>query len=241
MSSGPKPALRLDWCSHKAAKFAVENWHYSGTMPMGKVVRVGVWEGGVFSGCVLFSRGATPHIGGPYGLQQTEVAELTRVALREHTWPVSRSLALALKMLARTSPGLRLVVSYADVDQDHVGAIYQATNWVYVGLKNANSRGAFIVNGKQLHPRSVGQMGGIQSLEWVRANLDPRATVHITAGKHKYLYPLDNETRQRIASLAKPYPKRSASEGEETSRPATSREEGGASPTLTLQHSTEDA
>jgi hypothetical protein len=26
-----KPVLKLDWCSHAAAKYAVEHWHYSGT------------------------------------------------------------------------------------------------------------------------------------------------------------------------------------------------------------------
>lgn len=30
MSSQPeKPVLRLDWCSYRAAKYAVEHWHYS--------------------------------------------------------------------------------------------------------------------------------------------------------------------------------------------------------------------
>lgn len=28
-------------------------------------------------------------------------------------------------------PGLRLVVSYADAGQGHVGTIYQATGWLY--------------------------------------------------------------------------------------------------------------
>ena len=27
--SQSKPTLKLDWCSHEAAKYAVEHWHYS--------------------------------------------------------------------------------------------------------------------------------------------------------------------------------------------------------------------
>ena len=40
--------LHLDWCSHKAAKYAVEHWHYSKRMPKSKLVKIGVWENNVF-------------------------------------------------------------------------------------------------------------------------------------------------------------------------------------------------
>lgn len=36
--------LRLDFCSHEAAKHSVFRWHYSRCMPAGKLVRIGVWE-----------------------------------------------------------------------------------------------------------------------------------------------------------------------------------------------------
>ena len=50
-------SLKLDWCSHAAATWAVENWHYSGRMPAGKMVRIGAWEDGAFIGAVIFSQG----------------------------------------------------------------------------------------------------------------------------------------------------------------------------------------
>lgn len=109
-----KADLRLDWCSYRAAKWAVEHWHYSKRMPAGKAAIVGVWEFGKFIGCVIFSRGANNHIGNPYGLNQTEVCELTRVALTEHVAPVSRIVGISVRMLKKQSPGLRLIVSYAD-------------------------------------------------------------------------------------------------------------------------------
>ncbi|MEO5896887.1 MAG: hypothetical protein ABIS06_14415 [Vicinamibacterales bacterium] len=117
--------LWLGFCSHQAALFACRAFHYSRTMPVGKAVRVGVWEDGAFIGCVLFSRGNTPHIGRPFDLPQWEVCKLTRVALAEHRTPTSRILAIAVRMLRRHCPGLRLVVSYADPQQQHVGTIYQ--------------------------------------------------------------------------------------------------------------------
>ena len=36
-------------------------------------------------------------------------------------------------MLKREMPGIRLLVSYADLNKGHEGKIYQASNWVFVG------------------------------------------------------------------------------------------------------------
>lgn len=202
-----RPELHIAPCSYEAAKFAVERWHYSGRMPTGKRFELGVWEGGDFKGAILFSRGATPNIGSPFNLTQTEICELTRIALRDHEWPVTRMLSIALSMLQDENPGLRLAISYADVDENHHGGIYQGGNWLFLGWVNRGTRSAFIVNGKKMHPRSIGAMGGTQSLEWVRENLDPNATEHTTQGKLKYAYPLDDEMWEQLEPRAKPYPK----------------------------------
>jgi hypothetical protein len=203
-----KPKLKIDWASHEAAKFACENWHYSKVIPVGKLVKVGAWENGKYIGCVIFGRGANNNMLKPFGLNADEGCELVRVALTKHETPVSKILSFALKFLKKQSPELRLVVSYADADQEHHGGIYQATNWIYDGLKNANTMGAFIINGKKTHPKSVHSKGIKQTIEAVRKQLDPRATIFYTKGKHRYLMPLDNEMRAKIAPLAKPYPKR---------------------------------
>lgn len=203
-----KVKLKIDWATHEAAKYACENWHYSQVIPVGKLVKVGAWEDGKFIGVVLFGRGANNNMLKPFGLNQDEGCELVRVALKNHQTPVSKILSFAIKFLKKQAPKLRLIVSYADADQDHHGGIYQATNWVYDGLKNAGTMGAFIINGKKTHPKSVHSKGVKQSLEEVRKHLDPNATIFYTKGKHRYLMPLDAEMRERIMPLAKPYPKR---------------------------------
>lgn len=83
------------------------------------MVKVGAWEDGKFIGVVIFSRGATVNIGKPYKMDQTEICELTRVALTNHVTPVTRIVAIAIKMLRKQSPGMKLIISYADVDQGH--------------------------------------------------------------------------------------------------------------------------
>ena len=54
--------------------------------------------------------------------------------------------------------------------------------------------------------------------------------------KYRYLMPLDNEMRERIAPLALPYPKRDTPEAS-SDAPAIHAGEGGAAPTPAFQHS----
>lgn len=167
----------------------------------------GVWEDGTYIGCVIFSRGATPLIGSPYGLTQTEVCELTRVALKAHITPVSKIIAIALRMLRKAAPGLRLVVSYAAGEQGHHGGIYQAGGWLYEGPMDTH---CFIVHGKPVHAKTIHSRygAGSQRVAWLRANLDPNAEKVTGLIRHKYLMPLDDRMRAQIAPLSKPFPKR---------------------------------
>jgi len=230
-----KPELRLDWCSHDAARYAVEHWHYSRSMPAGKTVKVGVWEGGRFVGAVVFSLGSNRHLGREFGLGPFQCCELTRVALDRHETPVSRILRIALSMLKKQSPRLKAVVSYADCDRDHHGGIYAAAGWTYIGKVQLNGgTPKFRVRGVVMHGRSIHSRWGrgAQRLEWLRSHLDPHAEKVFTLGKFKYVWSFDDDVRKLVLPMAKPYPKgvRSAESG--TAAP-TAR--GGANPTRTLQ------
>jgi len=226
------PTLKIDWCTHAAAKYAVEHWHYSKRMPMPPFVRVGAWEDGVYIGCVIFSRGARPEIGKRYGCSETEACELTRIALREHATPVSRVLSIALKFLRRSSPGLRLIVSFADPAEGHHGGIYQACGWTYVG--DTEKSRLWFYGGRWTHTRELtgGAFGGPRKRKEGTAGLPSKDM----PGKHRYLLPLDPAMRAQIAPLAKPYPKRASSPGAGNGSPVgTPGGEGGAKPTPALQ------
>jgi hypothetical protein len=199
-----KPELNIDYCSREAAKYAVEKWHYSRQMPTFKLVTFGIWENKKFVGTVIFGGGATPNLLKPYGLGQFEGCELVRVAMTNHKTPVSRVVAIALRMLKKTSPGLRLVVSFADPSEGHSGGIYKAGGWIYTGTMSEARY--FKVHGKVRHPRSIGQKGVKQSLDAVRKNLDPFASIVVKPGKHRYLMPLDDAMIKQCKQLAQPYP-----------------------------------
>lgn len=223
-----RPELRLDWCTHEAAKYAVENWHYSKCLPSFKVVKVGVWEYGKFIGCVLFSMGAAPQAHCPYGIGERDICELTRVALNSHETPVTRIVSIALRFLKRQSPGIRLVVSYADPEQGHDGGIYKGGGWLYVGHTGLCEQFEYVATGKRVHTKTVrtGRQGYATKL---KAQGIIRS---VKVWKHKYLMPLDDEMRKQIEPLRKPYPKRVRSEVSGTigNQPIG----GGATPTRTL-------
>lgn len=210
-----KVDLRVDFCNHEAAKYAVEKWHYSERFPVGKIIKLGAWEDNQFIGAVLFARGNSMNLGKRYGLDSIEVCELVRVALTKHVSPVSQIVSRCISSLKMGNPGLRLIISYADPEQNHHGGIYQAGNWIYDGESGAEYQ--FFHEGRWKHRREVtsgafGRKGGVPNYNQLPKRLTP--------GKHRYLYPLDRAMRRQIEPLAKPYPKR-ADVGEIESRVST--------------------
>ena len=53
----------------------------------------------------------------------------------------------------------------------------------------------------------MGSIGLVQNLKGAQT-IDKNAKLIKVPGKHRYLMPLDDEMRAKIAPLAKPYPKR---------------------------------
>ena len=224
-----KTDLRLDWATHKAAKYACEKWHYSKSVPVPPLVKIGVWEDGKYIGVVLFSRGASSNLLKPYGLNQDEGCELTRIALTDHKVSVSKIISVAVKFLKMRSPKLRLIVSFADPQYGHNGGIYQASNWVFCGSTSKSKE--YWHGGKRLHSRQVSEKGWNIQQGQQRKTLKPsECTIVHTLGKYRYLLPLDKSIRKQIEPLSKPYPKRvkQAKSGDQL-------DSGGAEPTYTLQ------
>lgn len=225
-----KPILKINWATHEAAKYACESWHYSKKIPMGKIVKIGVWEDSKFIGVVLFSGGPTPNMWRTFGLSPIEGAELSRIALTSHKTPVSRIMSLAIKFFKKKCPKTRLLISYADTKENHHGGIYQATNWLYCGLFGDNMFDVIRKkDNKVIHMRAARE-------EIARKRASKNDFIwSVAKKKHKYLMPLDDDMRKKISSLAKPYPKRASSK--EIVVPASPAGEGGVNPTDALQSS----
>ena len=220
-------SLRLDWIGRSSAAKACRMWHYSKTMPVSPGVSLGVWEGSRFIGALIYARGANRNMGAPYGLAQHQCLELVRVALNKHDAPVSRIIAISIRLIKKQYPGLELIVSYADPEEGHAGTIYQAGNWIYSG--DTATSFEWRLNGARLQKRAFtgSNFGGKKSVL-------PAGAIRVrTKPKHRYLMPLTKPMRVRVSALAQPYPKR-VSSSEPSENPS---EVGGAAPTLTLHPS----
>ncbi len=221
-------ALVIARCSFYAARTAVMRFHYSKAMPCGKLIKYGVWEDGLFVGAVIYGRGGAPPAYKALGMKQTEACELVRVALKDHKHPVTKIVGWTLRDLKKTNPGMHMVFSFSDRDQGHEGTIYKAGNWIYAGLRGKGKPRGYLLNGKEVHARTVGAMAsaaksqGISIDDWLRKNVDPNAKkLYSIGGKKRWLYPLTEYGRQRAQSIAS-----------DVSR--YQREEGGANPTCAL-------
>ncbi len=224
-----KASLRLDWATHEAAKYACENWHYSGCMPTGKTVKIGVWENGKYKGVIIFSYGANNNSAKYFSLTQQQVCELTRVALDEHETEVSRMLSLSLKFLKKQSPGIRVVFSYSDKSgQSHHGGIYQANGWLYLGERSTSDKGAYyVIRGKEIHGRSARAKYGTESRF-------PKPWYH-SPSKTKHLYVKVIDDKYTLTHKTFLYPKRAVNIDNDV--PANHAGEGGVNPTTALQNS----
>ena len=99
-----------------------------------------------------------------------------------------------------------IIVSFADTSQDHLGTVYQATNWIYTGL--SAKRTNWTIDGDSRHCQTLADKYTSKEIRTIygdRFSLQPRPR------KHRYVY--FNCTRNRKKELLlklrypiKPYP-----------------------------------
>lgn len=150
----------------------------------------------------MYSLGANNRLGNQYGLIMGEICELTRIALNGKQGITSQALSISLKLLPKYIPLVRLVVPFADQNQNHYGIIYQATNWYYTGI--GKSTPEYYINGRWMHQRQVG------SLNIPLIGLKDKVKTRQGLNKFKYLYPIDKTLTQLCKKISKPYPKHAA-------------------------------
>ena len=146
-----------------------------------------------------FWRGANNNLAKNFGKNSGEVLELERVALNSKQEFTSQAVAMALKQLHKDDPLCKIVVSYSDHRQRHLGTIYQATNWIYLGL-TITSDTQYFYNGKWTHERSINALPN-------RAQLKKTLPKRENSNKFKYVFCFDKRERKKYLSIALPYPK----------------------------------
>jgi hypothetical protein len=189
--------LNLQFCSNRLARYACQNWHYSKRIPVNKLIKIGVWEDGIYKGVIIYGVGASAQIHRQFNLKRTEVCELVRIALRTHETPVSRIISISLKLLKNQCPGIRIIVSFADPTEGHHGGIYQASNWVYTGKSSDTIE--YYYNGEWRHETDVYK----RLTKQVIKKLYKRKK----QGKYRYVLAVDKSLNDYLNKLKKEFPK----------------------------------
>lgn len=215
--------MRLEIASSKAVKYACLNFHYAKVVPATYIGYSIFNNNNEFCGVILFGGGASANMGKPFNLSYGQYLELTRMALNGKQESTSKAMSIAMKLIKKNNPTVKLLISYADKGQNHLGIIYQATNWYFIG-DNESSGKDYFYKGKWRHDRTLNEY----SKEFL-LSLKTRKR----SGKRKYIYPLNKSMIPLCESLKKPYPK-IAQEVNQDKRDASSIEIGGSNPTLAL-------
>lgn len=188
-------------------KYACLNYHYAKRVPPvlhGYVL----FNDNRFCGVITF--GIANRLGSKrFNLAQGELLELNRCALNGAQSCTSKCVSLAIWALKRDAPQVKLLVSYADSREGHIGTIYQATNWVFDEETICNDPGV-IIDGKFVHSRTISSMrhnkektkesetfNNIKSIMKVKPMI-----------KYRYYYALDEKMKKKLESIKKPYPKK---------------------------------
>lgn len=155
----------------------------------------GLFDNNELIGCVTYGSPASPRVcEGICGKEHAKkVLELNRLVLK-YNRPNEASFLIAksLKMLPQPS----IVLSYADTAQEHVGYVYQATNWIYLGLSEIRTDRIFIDGTKQKHGRHV--------ISTDIDNIKERTVLVQRPRKHRYLQIIANKlTKKSLLSSLK--------------------------------------
>ncbi len=100
-----------------------------------------------------------------------------------------------------------MIVSYADTEQGHIGTVYQASNWRYLGEIDSYK---IRFGDEILHPRTMNERAkrtGQSLREYINASAQKIENVRGLT-RHKYIWPLDDEMKELAVKLSIPYPQR---------------------------------
>lgn len=200
--------MRLEKASYKAIKYACMNFHYAKVVPSMSFGYSVFNNKNEWCGVIIFNRGCVSSAK-QYGFQNGEVCELIRMALNGNQESTSKALSVAVRLFKKQNPLVKLLISFADTEQNHIGTIYQAGNWFFID-SYVTSDVFYNTNNKRVHPRRITQTGFVKSYNNKIDKCLKYSEVKRIKGmvKHKYIYPLHKSLIPLCKSLSKPYPKR---------------------------------
>ena len=151
-------------------------------------------------------------------LEKEEVLELTRLYIDDGYGKNIESLSMgkSFKWLKQNASNIKMLISYADPEQMHLGTIYQATNWLYQDCRDIQLMPNYSVSlgepHKWIHSRTVFSKWGSHNVEHLKKHIGQTFYRKREAPKHRYLYFLgssreNKKMRTQLKHDCKAYPK----------------------------------
>jgi len=150
-------------------------------------------------------------------LEPKQALELSRLFIYEEYGKNMESISISktFQWLKENAPDIKVLISYADPGQEHLGGIYQATNWHYQGtnLGIMDNYGIKLEpDGKWIHSRTVFSMFGSGNLEHLKNRIGHTFWRRTEPRKHRFFYLLGNKGEKKkvlnnLIHPLKPYPK----------------------------------
>lgn len=165
------------------------NIHYAKRIPH-IIYAYGLFKFDELVGIVTYGKPASPALcNGLCGNKFSDkVLELNRLCLKYNKQNESSFLiARTFKLL----PNPSILVSYADTEQNHVGYVYQATNWFYTGL--SDKRTEWRKKNSDLHSKTICEQFTIEQ----RLNNSDFYVVD-RPRKHRYVFFLGTKRHKKI-------------------------------------------
>lgn len=163
-----------------ADEFVIKK-HYSKRAPV-FWAGFGLEENGLITGVAVYGQPSPPIQKHAFKDRDFRLFELSRVVVQSKTKNAASFLiGNSLQML---EPKPCAVISYADMEQNHCGIIYQATNWIYTGATKSHDK-TYIVDGKRTHPMTLRDRGITNPTSWAREN---GIKMVPPAEKHRYFF-----------------------------------------------------
>lgn len=185
------------------ARSVIVNNHYSRTMPCCELP-IGFDIDGKLNCVVIYGKSATSRMAGslpgPY-------LELTRLFSFDWSGKNTESYCIgqSILMVKKLRPDIKVLISFADPSQGHVGTIYQATNWLYCGVSDQTGGYTYFIDGKWQHPRSTVARFGTRNHKEILQKI-PDVQFKRIPRKHRYIMLLGSKSERKAMKLSLKYP-----------------------------------
>jgi len=202
-------SIQIEPIGRRDADAAVKKWHYSGKVVKNSQLHLGVFLSGRLLGAMQF--GPSLDKRRIQGLVRDTAwngfTELNRMAFSDNLPrnSESRALSVAFRIMRKTYPHIKWVVSFSDGTQCGDGTIYRASGFILTGVKKNNQIWA-AKSGERFSRMSLTKGGnnnatGAASMKaYADAGFTPLPGFQL-----RYIYFLDPAARSRLTVPALPF------------------------------------